>query len=666
MPIFTTLMMFGLGAATGALSAHQKKVARNKARQVVLPSASSVQDTGSALVAAENITPADDSGEAILARSLPLAILGSVSAVAAIAYPWFTLPAALICGHLTVPLFMDGVRKFQKHHHIANLLDSALVPTLIALHQVLAASLVLLSISVGRRVLAKTYDRSRKSLSGILNTLPKKVWLLVDGTEIEVDYREVKVGDIVVVNTKDLVPVDGKVVQGEGLVDQTMLTGEAVPAEKKIGDRVYAGTEVASGRILIKIEKSGNNTNAGEVSSLILNAADRRTAVQERGERVLEQSMPSILALSCLVGLTSGLKQALGVYFVCPGYSMRMLAPLALLQGLRGATDAGILIKDGRSLELLQNIDTVVFDKTGTLTDGELRVAKVISVTADDPTILTLAASAENTQTHPIARAIVNKAKSENLELIRLEETEYILSRGINAKIGKKKVVVGSPGFLVDEGYELTPLIRKKIRVLGEDGYTVILVGIDAMVAGIIALDQVVRPEALESIEAIKRRGMKTVIISGDAHAATRHMAKKLGIDSFYAETLPGGKADIINKMQREGRKVCFIGDGINDAAALKQANVSMSIRGSSTIAVDTAQVVLVNANLTLINKLFNIADNYKAVNKQTTRLSVGLPLATLPVVLMGGGGVVLVLLAHNVSTWGGLGLILRGSKNKN
>lgn len=133
-----------------------------------------------------------------------------------------------------------------------------------------------------------------------------------------------------------------------------------------------------------------------------------------------------------------------------------------------------------------------------------------------------------------------------------------------------------------------------------------------------------------------------------------------------HAETLPGGKADIINKMQREGRKVCFIGDGINDAAALKQANVSMSIRGSSTIAVDTAQVVLVNANLTLINKLFNIADNYKAVNKQTTRLSVGLPLATLPVVLMGGGGVVLVLLAHNVSTWGGLGLILRGSKNKN
>ncbi|MGB1257763.1 MAG: HAD-IC family P-type ATPase, partial [Thiolinea sp.] len=194
-------------------------------------------------------------------------------------------------------------------------------------------------------------------------------------------------------------------------------------------------------------------------------------------------------------------------------------------------------------------------------------------------------------------------------------------------------------------------------------GFVVILVGIDQTAAGIIALDQVVRPEAVEVITSLKQRGMQTVIISGDAHSATQHMADQLGIDRFYAETLPGEKAQLIEQMQTEGRKVCFIGDGINDAAALKQANVSLSIRGSSTIAVDTAQVVLVNANLTLLNKLFDIADNYQSVSTYTKRLSIGLPLAALPVVLVGGGGVILVVLAHNLSTWGGLWRIMRGNK---
>ncbi len=661
MPILT-MVIFGLGATIGTLSLHQKKSKpkRRFARRT-LPKTSSDKNNTPAVMEDTVATPNDNSGEAILARSFPLATLGVVSAVATLANPLFMLPATFICGVLTVPLLRDAIKKHQQHRHIATLLDSALIPTLVLLHQVVAASLVLLSISFSRRVLSKTYDRSRKSLSGILNTLPKKVWVLVDGVEVEVDYRRIKPGDTIVVNNNDLVPVDGAVISGEALIDQTMLTGEAVPAEKTIGDLVYAGTQVVSGRVFINVEKSGDDTHAGEVSSLILNAADRRTAVQERGEMVLEKSLPPILALAGVVGLTAGLTRALGVYFVCPGYSMRVLSPLSLLQSLRQSTEAGILIKDGRSLELIPDIDTVVFDKTGTLTDGELRVAQVVPVAnVSSETILSLAAAAENTQTHPIARAIVNEANSECLDIDSLEATEYTISRGISARVSGYEVMVGSPGFLVDEGYEVTAFTHEQIQSLGKEGFTVVLVGINGVVSGLIALDQVIRPEARQAIADIKKRGMQTVIISGDAEAATQHMASQLGIDQFYAETLPGEKAELIKAMQAEGRKVCFIGDGINDAAALKQSNVSMSIRGSSTIAVDTAQIVLVNANLTLINQLFDIADNYEDIATYNTRLSIGLPLITLPSVLMGGGGVILVLAAHNLSMWSGVWRIFR------
>lgn len=299
------------------------------------------------------------------------------------------------------------------------------------------------------------------------------------------------------------------------------------------------------------------------------------------------------------------------------------------------------------------------------MTDGELRVVQVLPLSNATPEhILSLAASAENTQTHPIARAIVSAAKKDQLEITPLQDTEYTVARGIQAIVDDQEVLVGSPGFLTDNNYEVTASIHEKMQALGEQGFTVILVGIDQLTAGIIALDQVVRPEAAEVIASIKQRGMQTVIISGDAQAATKHMADQLGIDHFYAETLPGEKASLIEQMQAEGRKVCFIGDGINDAAALKQANVSLSIRGSSTIAVDTAQVILVNANLKLLNRLFDIAENYESVSTYTKRLAIGLPLAVLPLVVMGGGGVILVVAAHNLSTWGGLWRIMRGNRD--
>ena len=658
MPILTTMVLFSIGAAANKVLLRGKKSKSVKSTKKTELLVTDVTEPG-------NAEPTPDSAEIVLARSLPLAVLGSVSAItAAVAAPVFIVPAVLISGYLTVPLFEDGIRKFRKHRHIVDLLDSAIVPLLILMHQVVAPSLLLLSTSASRRILARTYDRSRKNLSDVLNALPKRVWIFKDGVEIEIDYRMVEPEDIIVVNTGELIPVDGTIVRGEALIDQAMLTGESVPAEKTLDDHVFASTLVVSGRVFVCVEQAGDQTHASEVSALILKAADRRMAVQERGEMIAEKSLMPLLGLAAVTALFGTVSRALSVYLVTPGYTMRLLAPLSLLRTLRHSADEGILVKDGRSLELLRDVDTVVFDKTGTLTDGTLSVAAVIPDAGfDSQTVLGFAAAAESTQTHPIARAIVAAAHTEEIPVERLEETEYTVGRGICAQIGKHTVRVGSFSFLEDAGYKPTQSLRKQAEEMSQKGLILILVAIDQSIAGLIALDQVIRPEARQAVADMHHRGIKTVIISGDAYAATQYMALQLGIDSFHAGALPGDKASIIEGMQEEGSHVCFIGDGINDAAALKQANVSMSIRGASTIAVDTAQIVLVSSDLSLIDKLFGISENYEDVSRFTARLAIGLPLLALPAVLFGAGGTVLVIAAHNASTWVGLWRILHSNK---
>lgn len=670
--------MFGIGALTStlfvptrksekkddSLKSGQKKVRlelsqARKTGQPVPANNGTTQDSKQKTL--EKDESASDDAETLLARNLPVAGLGTISALLAFVNPVFFVPAAVISGYLTVPLFKDGLRKYRKHRQIVDLLDSMLIPVMIGFNQLFAATLILFSMSVSRRVLSKTYDRSRQSLQCTLSSLPKHVWVIMDGVEVECEYRELKRGSIVVVSSGELVPVDGTVTQGEALIDQKILTGESVPVEKTVNDSVFAGTWLLSGRLFVKVEQSGEDTHTNEVSRLILNAADHRTAVQERGAVVAERSLPVLLGISVSTAVFHSISRALSVYLVTPGYTMRLLAPLALLKTLQHSTNQGILVKDGRSIELLKNVDTVIFDKTGTLTDGALKVADVVSCADfDSQAILSAAARAESCQTHPIARAIIEAARKANISTRALKESQYTVGRGVCAQVDGHKVLVGSFLFLSDEGYDIPQTIREQAEEFEQNGFISILVAIDESVAGFIALDQVIRSGTRQLIADLHGRGIKTAIISGDTHTATKHLAEKLGIDSFYSETLPDEKYKIIKRMQGDGHHVCFVGDGVNDAAALKQANVSISISGSSTIALDTAQIVLVSVDLSLINKLFEISENYQDIGGFTERIAIGLPLAVLPAVVFGLAGSVLVIAAHNISIWGGLWRILR------
>ncbi len=656
-------LAIGLGAGANALfSATEPRSRKPSGRQLIARRHRPLVRVAHRRAELEDTAAAG--AETVLAKSVPLAALGATSAVAGLFIPALALPSVLVTGYLTVPFLVEGWQKYRRNRHIIDLADGAIIPLLVLLGQYLAASLIPLVISISRRVLAGTYDRSRQRLISVFGDLPKRVWVVHGESEIEVDYREVKPGDIVVINPGEVIPVDGVIVAGDGLVDQHMLTGESVPAEKTLGDRMFATTMVVSGRFRVRVERSGGATHASEITQLILQAADRRLRVQERGEAIGERSLPFMVALAATAGMVGGMVRGIAVYLVTPGYTMRLLAPLALLRGLRRAADDGVLIKDGRSLELLRDVDTVVFDKTGTLTDGSLRVAHVVPADGfDQATVLAMAAAAEGRQSHPIAHALRAAATDAPLPAAVLDDSELTVGRGVRAQVAGRPVLVGSPAFLTEQRVAVPEDVRPIIAQLGACGMTAILVGIDGKVAGVVALDQVVRPEAAETIARLRERGMETVIISGDGDAATRHLAELCGVDGYHAETMPGDKARLIEEMQQAGRKVCYIGDGINDAGALKQANVSISIRGATSIAVDTAQVVLLTPNLSLVNSLLDVSDRYESATEFAARLAIWVPSAILPLVFFGYGGVILALAGHQTALWTGLVRILNSNK---
>ncbi len=659
--------VFGLGAAANLLlgGGPGRKTKWRRGGLVARRDQPLAREVRRAVAGGES--PDDDDADSLLARSLPLAGLGFASALAGLASPVLALPAVLVSGYLTVPFLRNGLRKYQRNRHLLDAADSVIIPLLVLLQQFVAAAFILFGISLSRRVLAGTYDRSRQSLADVFGHLPKRVWIVHDGSEIEVDYRDVAVGDVVVVNAGEAMPVDGSIVAGEGLVDQHRLTGESVPVEKSVGDPMLAATLVVSGRFHVRVERSGSHTHASEVASLILSAADRRLQVQERGEAIAERSLPIILALAATAGIMGGLVRAVAVYLVAPGYTMRVLAPVALLRALRRAADDGILIKDGRSLELLRGVDTVVFDKTGTLTDGSLGVDRVLAAPGFEASaVLAMAAAAEGRQSHPIAQAIRQAAQDACVFMAEgLDTSDYTVGRGIRALVAGEAVLVGSPAFIAEQGLTVPADLDAQATALAETGLTSVVVAIGDRVAGLIALNQVVRPEARATVDALHRRGLHTVIISGDGQMATAHLARQCGVETVYARTLPGDKAAIVHAMQEAGRTVCFIGDGINDAGALKQADVSLSIRGSSTIAVDTAQIVLLRPDLALLPKLLDVSARYESAVSFASHLAIWMPTAALPFVFFGMGGVILVVAGHDIALWGGLSRILKSNRRE-
>jgi len=503
------------------------------------------------------------------------------------------------------------------------LVDSISVVGCMAAGYYFASALFYTFYYYSRKLLRKTEDHSQKHLVNIFGKQPRLVWIVSNGVELEIPFSQLKTNDIVVINAGETIPIDGVIHSGIANIDQHILTGESQPIEKGEGELVFAGTVVLEGQIQIRVEKTGQETAAAHIGEILNKTADFKASMQSYGERIIDKGALPTLAISAVTLPLLGVNSALAILNASFGYQMRITAPLSMLNFLTIASKNGILIKDGRSLELLNQVDTVVFDKTGTLTEEQPHVGKIHCCGIEENELLTYAATAEYKQTHPIALAILGEAQQRELNVVPVTQAKYEVGYGIKVRVETKMIRVGSVRFMEREGILIPPEMEGLPAEGLEQGHSLVFIALNNQLVGAIEFYPTVRPEAKQIIAKLKQRGLSTYIISGDHEQSTRKLAQQLGIDHYFAETLPEEKAKLINQLQQQGKVVCFVGDGINDSIALKKSQVSISLRGASTIATDTAAIILMDSHLNQLDQLFSIAESFNANMKNNLHLSI-------------------------------------------
>jgi heavy metal translocating P-type ATPase len=533
----------------------------------------------------------------------------------------FVVPAlapvsAAVFLYSVLPSFKNAYRVVAEEKRLGvDVLDAIVVLTCLATNRVLAGTVLGVTLGVARKLVKRTEDNSKKMLLNVFGKQPRFVWLETNGVEVETPLERLKVNDIIVVHTGETVPVDGEVVEGMAMVDQHTLTGESAPVEKLKGDKVLASTTLIAGKVRVAVTSAGSDTTSAKLARILNDTAGYKLRSQSHGEELADKAVLPTLALGALGLVTTGVDAAAAVVNCDLGTGIRMAAPIAMLSSLTLCAEHGILVKDGRALELLRKVDTFLFDKTGTLTRERPEVGRIITFGAhSESQILQWAAAAENKFSHPIAKAILDRARAAGLELPKIDDSKYHVGYGITVTIDGYTIRVGSARFMTHEGIELPSELARELDAAHDDGNSLVMVGVDGALGGALELRAAERPEAAAVIAGLRARGAKhIVIISGDNEQPTKRLAQKLGIDRHFAEVLPQDKAKYVELLQKEGRTVCFIGDGVNDSIALKKANVSVSLRGASSVATDTAQVVFMEDSLI---KLLELQDASRALHR--------------------------------------------------
>jgi heavy metal translocating P-type ATPase len=575
---------------------------------------------------------------------LPLATVSvGLAAVSQFLIPALTPVSAALFLYSVIPSFKGAYDVTVKEKRLGvDVLDAIVVLACLATGQILAGSVLGLSLSVARKLVQRTEDDSKKMLLNVFGKQPRFVWQLVDGLEIETPLEKIRVNDIIVVHTGETVPVDGEIVDGMAMIDQHALTGESAPAEKIKGDRVLASTTLLAGKIQVSVTSAGEETTTAKLARILNDSAGYKLRSQSQGEELADKAVVPTLALGALGLATGGVNSAVAIVNCDLGTGIRMAAPIGMLSSLTLCAQHGILVKDGRALELMREVDTFLFDKTGTLTRERPEVGRVLTYgDYSEAQILSWAAAAENKFSHPIAKAIIDKFETLGLPLPEIDDSKYQVGYGITVEVEGHRVRVGSVRFIQHEGVELPESLKHEMENIHDDGHSLILVSVDDALGGAIELHAAERPEAAKVIAGLRARGAKHLaIISGDHDRPTRRLAERLGMDRYFAEVLPEDKAKYVELLQKEGRTVCFIGDGVNDSIALKKANVSISLRGASSIATDTAQVVFMEESLLKLLDLADISRDLQGNIKRSWGLILGANLICIGGAFFGGFGV--------------------------
>lgn len=501
-----------------------------------------------------------------------------------------------------------------------------------------ASSVVITFIILGKYLETKTKGKSSSLVRKMLELQPKTTRIKKDGQELDVPIEVIKPGDIILVRPGEKIPVDSLVLEGSSAVDESMITGESMPVNKKIGDYAIGGTVNQEGILVIRAEKVGSDTMLAQVVKLVEDAMGRKPPMQRTVDKIAGCFAFVVMVVAFATFMTWYLFTPVGVHqlatslipavailvVACP-CALGLATPTAIMVGMSKAAQNGVVFKGGDSLELLGRIKIAVFDKTGTLTQGKPMITdivtiKQIAVTSEniasgmnaDKKILEIAAVAEKNSEHPLAKSIVQHAIDSKIRLSDTTEFVAIPGKGVNAVYAGKNILVGSSRLMEDEGIH-TESVKQSLIKFQEEGKTAILVALDKQLVGIIALLDTPKPNAKTAIQSLKKMGIQVMMLTGDNERTAGTVARELDIDKFFANVLPSGKSDIIKLLQKEG-KVAMIGDGINDAPALIEADVGVAIGSGTDIALEAGKVVLIRDDLTDVVSAIEISK--KTMNK--------------------------------------------------
>lgn len=504
-----------------------------------------------------------------------------------------------------------------------------------------SAAVIITLIMLGKSLEAVSKGKTSDAIKKLMGLTPKTAIVIREGQEAVIPIDDVQVGDVLLVKPGGKIPVDGKIIAGETAVDESMLTGESIPVDKKPGDKVYAASINKNGLVRFQAEKIGQGTALAQIIKLVEDAQDSKAPIAQLADVVSGYFVPIVFGIAVLAFL---FWNAMGESFdftltifisvlviACP-CALGLATPTAIMVGTGKGAENGILIKGGEALETAHKVQTVILDKTGTITEGKPEVTDVIpagELSAED--LLLLTASAEKGSEHPLGEAIVKSAEKEGICLLAVSDFQALTGRGVQGEIEGKKILAGNLKLMKDQNIDIQKLAGFSDR-LAEEGKTPMYVAIDGRLAGIVAVADVVKTSSRAAIEKLQAMGLEVAMITGDNQKTAAAIARQVGITRVLSEVLPQDKSAEVKKIQGEGRKVAMVGDGINDAPALVQADIGIAIGSGTDVAMESADIVLMHSDLMDVPTAIKLSKNTIRNIKQNLFWAFGYNVAGIPI----------------------------------
>ena len=517
----------------------------------------------------------------------------------------FLLPYPISAAYTTImsaKYIWKGIKTLMERKLEVPVLDATAIGVSILRSDFDTAGSVMFLLGIGELLEEWTHKKSVDDLARTMSLNVGKVWLKTEDQAVLVPSSKIKAGDQVVVHMGNVIPFDGEVVDGEAMINQASLTGESVPVRRTIGNYVYAGTVVEEGEVTINVKAIGGSSRYEKIAAMIEDSEKLKSGLESRAEHLADKLVPYSLGGTALTWLlTRNTTKALSILMVDFSCALKLAMPISVLSAIREAGMYKITVKGGKYLEAVAEADTIVFDKTGTLTKAKPTVAKVVSFNEmNEDELLRIAACLEEHFPHSMAKAVVSAAKAKHLDHEEMHsKVEYIVAHGISTQIEGKKAVIGSYHFVFEDEKVIIPDGKKEQFDNLPEEYSHLYMAIEGKLAAVICIEDPLREEAAEVIKELREAGLsKIVMMTGDSERTAKAIAKRVGVDEYYAEVLPEDKASFCDKEKAAGRKVIMIGDGINDSPALSAANVGIAISDGAELAREIADITVGADNL--------------------------------------------------------------------